>query len=59
MVAKVAPAHNAAGMLRRCYEPVRAKTLTGWEHIVVIVDDAFTDGTSALLDQLRKSVGRC
>ena len=49
-VTVIIPAYNAERFLRRSVESVVAQTMTQWQ--LVIVDDASTDGTPRLADEL-------
>mgnify|MGYP000063559085 CR=1 FL=1 len=50
-VSVIMPTYNRADSLRRSIDSVIAQQWADWE--LVVVDDGSTDGTRALLDQVR------
>jgi hypothetical protein len=55
LISVIMPTHNRCGLLRRATDSVRKQTYQNWE--IVITDDGSTDGTAAILDQLRAELG--
>lgn len=50
MISVLMPVHNASPYLRRAVESILSQTITDFE--LIVIDDASTDGTSAILDDL-------
>jgi len=56
-VSVIMAAYNAAGMIRNAFESLRRQTYSDWE--CIICDDASTDDTWAIIQDLAKNHGNC
>ena len=55
LVSVIVPVHNGAETIAATLDSVRAQTWTHWE--LLVVDDGSTDGTAALVQQVRDTTG--
>ncbi len=51
MISVLMPVHNASPYLRRAVESILSQTITDFE--LIVIDDASTDGSAAVLDDLK------
>lgn len=55
-ITAIMPVYNVENYIERCFESLRAQTLTDWE--LIAVDDGSTDSSGALCDEFAKKDSR-